>query len=174
MLRFSKELSADILKDFECGIQNMDEFIHKSLDSFLKEHTNYNFFVAVEEGQGIVGMFVTSSGIFIDHDGEFEDLPLGKPWGFLDKDSKLQSGTMYPTIEIDYLAVRKDLRKSGYGTVILTEISNMARDKGCYFLTVSAYYNREYSAIPFYEKRGFFALQEFSEERDTLRMAKRV
>lgn len=49
MLRFSKDLSADILKDFECGIQNMDEFIHKSLDSFLKEHTNYNFFVAVEE-----------------------------------------------------------------------------------------------------------------------------
>ena len=28
MLRYSKELSADILKDFECGIQTMDEFIH--------------------------------------------------------------------------------------------------------------------------------------------------
>ena len=31
-----------------------------------------------------------------------------------------------------------------------------------------------YSAIPFYEKQGFFALQEYSDEYDTLRMALRV
>jgi len=86
----------------------------------------------------------------------------------------MHSGTMYPTIEIDYLAVRKDLRERGYGTEILTEITEAARRKGSYFLTVDAYHDREYSAIPFYEKLGFFALQEFSEEHETLRMAKRV
>ena len=174
MLRFSKGLSTDILKDFECGIQTMDEFIHGSLDSFLKNDPRYNFYVAIEDGLGIVAMFVTSAGIFVDHDGEFEDIPLGKPWGYMDDNLEMHSGTMYPTIEIDYLAVRKDLREKGYGTEIIDEIADTAKHKGCYFLTVDAYHNRGYSAIPFYEKQGFFALQEYSEEQDTLRMAKRV
>lgn len=174
MLRYIKELSTDILKDFECGIQIMDEFIHGSLETFLKNDPRYYFYVAVEDDLGIVAMFVISAGIFVDHDGEFEDIPFGKPWGYMDEDLKMHSGTMYPTIEIDYLAVRKDLREKGYGTEILAEITNTAKRKGCYFLTVDAYHDRGYSAIPFYEKRGFFALQEFSEENNTLRMAKRV
>lgn len=174
MLRFSKEISANILKDFECGIQRMDEFIHNYLDTFLKNDPRYNFYVVAEEEIGIVAMFITSAGIFVDHDGEFEDIPFGKPWGYMDEDFELHSGTMYPTIEIDYLAVRKDLRYKGYGTEILAEITNSAKRKGCYFLTVDAYHCGGYSAIPFYEKCGFFALQEFSEEHDTLRMAKRV
>lgn len=174
MLRYSKELSAVILKDFECGIQTMDEFIHGSLETFLRKDPRYNFYVAVEDNLGIVAMFVTSAGIFVDHDGEFEDLPFGKPWGYMDEELEMHSGTMYPTIEIDYLAVRKDLREKGYGTVILEKISNDAKLKGRFFLTVDAYHDRGYSAIPFYEKCGFFPLQEFSEEHDTLRMAKRV
>lgn len=39
---------------------------------------------------------------------------------------------------------------------------------------IDAYHDKDYSAIPFYEKCGFFALQEFSEEYDSLRMAYRV
>ena len=50
----------------------------------------------------------------------------------------------------------------------------MAMDKECFFLTVDAYHNAEYSAIPFYEKMGFFAIEEFSDDSDTLRMAKRL
>lgn len=174
MLRYSKEFSTDILKDFECGIQMMDEFIHGSLETFLKKDPRYNFYVAKEDGLSIVAMFVTSAGIFVDRDGEFEDIPFGKPWGYLDEDLEMHSGTMYPTIEIDYLAVRKDLREKGYGTEILNEIANNAKHKGCFFLTVDAYHDKGYSAIPFYEKQGFFALQEYSEEQNTLRMAKRI
>lgn len=50
----------------------------------------------------------------------------------------------------------------------------MAQSNGCFFLTVDAYHDDEYSAIPFYEKCGFFALQELSDEYDSLRMACRV
>lgn len=42
------------------------------------------------------------------------------------------------------------------------------------FMTVSAYHSKDYSAIPFYEKQGFFAIQEYSDEYDTLRMVLRV
>lgn len=174
MLKYSREDSADILKDFECGIRAMDDFIHSRLDSFLKTDSRYNFYVALDDELGIVAMFVTSSGIFVDHDGEFQDLPLGKPWSYLDDDFMMHSGTMYPTLEIDYLAVREDLREEGIGSEIIAHLSETARSKKCYFLTVDAYHTKGYTAIPFYEKQGFFALQEYSEEYDTLRMAKRV
>lgn len=174
MLRYSKESSAGMLKEFECGIPAMDSFIHEALDTLIKNDTRYSFYVVEEEGVGIVAMFVTSRGGFLDRDEEFEELSFGKPWSYIGKDSQMHSGMMYPTLEIDYLAVRKDLRNKGYGSEILAELSKMAQDSGCYFLTVDAYHDAEYSAIPFYEKRGFFPLQELSEDYDTLRMAYRV
>lgn len=139
-----------------------------------EDSAEYSFYVALDDEHGIVAMFVTSSGIFVDHDGEFQDLPLGKPWGYLDDDFEMHSGTMYPTLEIDYLAVRRDLRDKGIGAEIIAHLSETAHGKKCYFLTVDAYHTKGYTAIPFYEKQGFFALQEYSEEYDTLRMAKRV
>ena len=174
MLRYSKESSAGMLKDFECGIPAMDVFIHESLDVLIKKDSRYDFYVAEEEGLGLVAMFVISRGGFLDRDEEFDDLPFGKPWSYVGEDSQMHSGTLYPTIEIDYLAVRKDLRGKGYGSEILAELSKIAQITGCYFLTVDAYHDAEYSAIPFYEKKGFFPLQEFSEDYDTLRMAYRV
>ena len=174
MLRFSEELSADILSNFECGILEMDDFIHKSLGPFLKNDPRYKLNIVTDDVFGIVAMLVTSPGIFVDNEGEFQDIPYGKPWSYIGEDSELQSGTMFPSLEIDYLAVRKDLRGSGYGSWIITEIALMAKSKNYYFLTVDAYHSNEYSAIPFYEKQGFFALQNYSDEYDTLRMARRV
>ena len=43
-----------------------------------------------------------------------------------------------------------------------------------YWRVYDAYHDAEYSAIPFYEKCGFFALQELSKDYDSLRMARRV
>ena len=174
MLRFSEELSADILKGFECGVQEMDAFIHGDLDAFLKRDPQYQLNVVFDSEHGIVAMFVISPGIFVDNDDEFQDVPYGKPWSYMDEDFQIQSGTMYPSLEIDYLAVRKDLRESGYGSQIIKEISLRAKTRNFFFLTVDAYHTKGYSAIPFYEKQGFFALQEYSEEYDTLRMAMRL
>lgn len=174
MLRYSKESSASILRGFECGIQLMDEFIHNELDAFLKNDSQYDFYVAKDDELGIVAMFVISTGNFVDYKDEFHDLPFGKPWGFIDDDAQMRFATRYPTLEIDYLAVRRDLRECGYGSEIISELSRIALQKNALFLTVAAYHTASYSAIPFYEKQGFFALQEYSEEFDTLRMAKRV
>ena len=173
MLRFSEESSADILKSFECGIQEMDCFIHDTLDTFLKNDSRFKLNVVTDDEQGIVAIFIISPGILIDNDGEFQDIPYGKPWIYIDEDLQMQSGTMYPSLEIDYLAVRKDVRERGYGSRIIEELSLRAKSGKCYFLTVDAY-TKGYSAIPFYEKQGFFALQEYSDEYDTLRMARRV
>ena len=95
-----------------------------------EDSAEYSFYVALDDEHGIVAMFATSSCIFVDHDGEFQDLPLGKPWGYLDDDFEMHSGTMYPTLEIDYLAVRRDLRNEGIGTEIkVTPQSHSTKNK---------------------------------------------
>ncbi|MBQ9548435.1 MAG: GNAT family N-acetyltransferase [Bacteroidales bacterium] len=162
------------MKGFECGIQEMDGFIHGALDAFLKANPQFKLNLATDDERGIVAMFVISPGIFVDNDGEFQDIPYGKPWSYFDEDAQMQSGTMYPSLEIDYLAVRKDVRECGYGSRIIEELSLRAKKRNFFFLTVDAYHTKGYSAIPFYEKQGFFALQEYSEEFNTLRMARRV
>lgn len=174
MLRFSRAFSTEILKDFECGIPVLDDFIHGSLASFLERDKRYSLWVLKDDSLEIIAMVVTSNSIFIDSEGEFKDIPAGKPWAYFDNDYQIHSGTMYPTLEIDYLAVSKDLRNKGYVTDIIHHLERQALQRGCYFLTVDAYHDKTYSAVPFYEKRGFFALQEYSEDYETLRMALRV
>ena len=139
MLRYSEESSADILKGFECGIQVMDEFIRGPLKDFLKDDPRYQLFVARDDKNGIVAMFVISTGAFVKQGDGFEDLPPGKPWSYFDEDLQIRNGSRYPTVEIDYLAVRKDLREKGYGTEILGKIMETAKQRGCFFLTVDAY-----------------------------------
>ena len=162
MLRFVKESDAEILHDWD-------------LQSFLNNDPSYQFIIVREEDSGdIVAMCVISNGIFIDYDNQFTYLPFGQRWGYLDDDLELHEGTMYPTLEIDYIAVRKDLRGRGYGTRVISKLNDMATNKGLFFITVEAYYSNDYSAIPFYEKSGFFPLQEKTPEENTIRMAMRV
>ena len=53
----------------------MDDFIHDTLASFLEKDPRYSFYVVKDDLLGIVAMFITSAGIFVDHDDEFQDLP---------------------------------------------------------------------------------------------------
>ena len=174
MLSFSKEERADLLNGFECGIPVMDEFIRTQLDDLLSNDPRYSLYVVRNDGADIVAFFVISIGAFVDNKGEYADLPFGKPWGYMDEDSELRSCLRYPTLEIDYLAVRKDCRNNGIGHQVVLELIGLATERDMFFLTVDAYHDASYSAIPFYEKQGFFALQEYSVDSNTLRMAKRA
>lgn len=174
MLQYSRDLSEEVLKDFKCGIPRMDAFIRDDLHSTLKEHPEFVLWIASDDVHGIVAMFVTSRGGFVDFNEEFLDLPSGKPWSYIDDNFEVNSASKYPTLEIDYLAVREDLRCKGFGREIIEKLTRQAREEDSYFLTVDAYHDRDYSAIGFYEKQGFFALREYSEAEETLRMAFRI
>lgn len=175
MLSYSREATASLLSGFECGIPLMDEFIRDQLDVFLTNNSHYSLYVIRDGGYEVVAFFVISAGIFVDCEEEYLDLPYGKPWGYMDQNFQLHTALMYPTMEIDYLAVRKDRQNRGIGRYIISEIvRKLADEKGLYFLTVEAYHDSSYSAVPFYEKLGFFALQEYSDDSNTLRMAMRI
>ena len=67
---------------------------------------------------------------------------------------------VFPSIEIDYLAVRKEYRNQHIGTDIISIIESF-KDDPFYnhplFLSVDAYCTNEYSAIRFYERCRFWA-----------------
>ena len=173
MSRFSfrREPSAKVLKDFHCGIKEMDYFIHFNLDQFLSDHKN-QLFIVRDEGNTIVGMFVLSEGYFFDTNNTFIDAPAyGKPFAVLDQQTKTTKiAKRYSTIEIEYLAVAQEFRNQNIGTEIILAITDLANSQHTPFITVDAYVTLQYSAVPFYEKCGFTHLENQDRSYDTMRM----
>lgn len=163
--------SADALKSFECGIKEMDHFIHHRLAEFLVDHKN-QLFVVRDVQNVVVAMFVLSEGYFFDDSKAFEDMPAyGKPFAILDKVTGTTKFTKrYSTVEIEYLAVSKDLRGSHIGTSIIQAIANLAKSQSTQFVTVDAYCTMDYSAVPFYQKCNFKVLENQDRTYDTVRM----
>jgi GNAT superfamily N-acetyltransferase len=170
-LLLDRHSSAEALASFECGIKEMDNFIHHSLAQFLFDHKN-QLFIVRDMNETIVAMFVLSEGFFFDDNNAFEDMPAyGKPFAILDK----RTGTTkfakrYSTVEIEYLAVNKDLRNAHIGTSIIRTIANLAKSQNTQFITVDAYCTIHYSAVPFYEKCNFKILENQDRTYDTVRM----
>ena len=163
--------SAEALKSFECGIKEMDQFIHRDLSGFLVDHKN-QLFVVRDMQNAVVAMFVLSEGFFFDNSKAFEDMPAyGKPFAILDKVTGTTKFTKrYSTVEIEYLAVSKDLRGTHIGTSIIQAIANLARSQSTQFITVDAYCTMNYSAVPFYQKCNFKILENQDRTYDTVRM----
>ena len=171
LLSFERSTSARALRDFRCGIKEMDDFIHFRLDNYLSQHEN-QLFIVYDEDNTIVGMFVLSEGYFFDEKESFTDAPAyGKPFSILDKLSgELKAIKRYSTVEIEYLAVSESYRNKHIGSFIIRQISKLARSQHTPFITVDAYLTIHYSAVPFYEKCGFMHLENQDRGYDTMRM----
>jgi GNAT superfamily N-acetyltransferase len=163
--------SADALKSFECGVTEMDHFIHHHLAEFLVDHKN-QLFVVRNEDNVIVGMFVLSEGYFYDANDTFIDAPVyGKPFAVLDQQTnRTKIAKRYSTVEIEYLAVLETCRDQHIGTEIILAITDLAHSQHTPFITVDAYVTIHYSAVPFYEKCGFTHLENQDRGYDTVRM----
>jgi ribosomal protein S18 acetylase RimI-like enzyme len=63
------------------------------------------------------------------------------------------TGTMYwHHLHIDFLWVDKKLRHSGYGSQLLNEIEQFAKDKGCRLICLDTF---SFQAPDFYKKHGY-------------------
>ena len=72
--------------------------------------------------------------------------------------------------KIDYLAVQEEYRNQDIGSTIISQLAQLAKSQGRHFLTVDAFHDEGYSAIPFYEKNHFIAVEDYKKEQDTQRM----
>lgn len=171
----SQETDASILADFYCGLQRMDDYIHDgSLQQFLDNNPCH--FYVIKDGTEVVAMFVISKGhLELDEDCK-DDLKMKFP--DIDKSpisKMLWDQCMFPSIEIDYLAVREGHRCSDkhIGSFAIREIMTHWTEpeyEAPLFLSVDAYRTPSYSAVRFYEKCQFWASEFPNPNIDTLRM----
>ena len=168
------------LENFHCGIKAMDDFIHSSLNDSIRNH--YCNTYSVHLGSELVAMFALSfDSLELDSDSLEEmaegvntsnkpDLSKGYVETFLSKHH-------YPALEIAYLAVEERFRRQGMGKSIVNAIADMAQKQnmaGCMFLTVEAYIEKDYSAVPFYYSCRFEPCEFKKPNKETLRMFRAI
>lgn len=151
----------------------MDEFIKNGMKSILQD-TRYSLYVVRDDSDILVGMFVFSEGIVLRKKNEYLDIiDDGCEYAILEGEHIIDK-IRYSSLEIDYLAIQKEHRNQGIGSTIISELAKLAKSQGRHFLTVDAFHDKDYSAIPFYEKNQFLAVEDFREEQDTLRMFRHI
>ena len=168
---------ATVFKEFRCGIQKMDDFIHEGLDLSVKN--NFCKLYKVTRNGEIVALFALSfDSLILD----YEDKTELKQTESVGVDSRYEevfwSKRHYPALEIAYLAVREDLRGSDIGSFLINSIAEMAAGHklaGCQFLTVEALSKakekeQDYSATAFYYKNHFESCELPNSTKDTMRM----
>lgn len=166
------ELRVDLLKDFkllenfECGVKQMDDFIHDHLQSCNDNHYCTTYAAVDISTARVAGLFALSFDSVTLDGGDFEDMRIGAATtDILDVDEsfreRLESKTVYPALEITYIAVSKDYQRMGVGSELVDAVVKKAKTQnmsGCLFLTVNALHTPQYSAVAFYEKCRFAIL----------------
>ena len=137
-LDYERTDDVSVLSDFYCGIDEMDEHIHKRLQSDIDSEINSETFIIRNDGEIVATTTIVKKDIEIEvPDGKFS----------------------LEAMEIEYLAVRKDMQRKGIGKQILAWIERKVYDecKEIRYLSVCAYIDvdTKYTAEPFYAKSQF-------------------
>lgn len=131
-LIIERAFNTDALSSFNCGIRQLDLLIHQKdfgLSSYITNN-NCDFYIMKNENI-IVAIFVFShSNITVNN-------------------------SIYDSLEIDFIAVKKEWWGNGIGTKIIKIAEENAFQSQFKFITVEAFYNKRYNASGFYEKNGF-------------------
>ncbi|KAB7672673.1 GNAT family N-acetyltransferase [Bacillus sp. B1-b2] len=95
-----------------------------------------------------------------------------------DEQAKIVAGitghTFWHHMHIDYLWIDESVRKSGYGTKLLTEMEQLAKEKECTFIYLDTF---SFQAPEFYLKHGyevFGKLDNFAEGVEQFFFQKRL
>jgi len=179
-LYFERIDNASIFDEFNSGLDVMDRFIHSGLQWCIDYH--YCVVYGVKEQDEIVAIVALGCDKLELSVDDKEEIQMGifpKPEIDVNYHDTFWAKSGYPAIEISYLAVRKDKRHSGIGEYIIEAIGQRVLDSrfnmaGCQFLTVEAYRKGENSAVGFYSKCDFVAVEEPNPNKDTLRMYKTI
>lgn len=158
---------ASILSDFYCGLQQMDDFIHQELQSYL--HNDCYAYCLKTEQQEIIAFIVLRIDIEVLVDNEIQDDLV------LLYDIELPQ-EQYNSVEIEYLAVAESWQRKRIGYDLINEIENLINkinpNHSIDLITVSAFKSLEYSTIPFYKKCNFSDMEYNNPCSNTLRMYK--
>ena len=157
-LSYERTDDASVLSGFFCGIDEMDCFIHDSLQNRLNRKDGLSMHIVREDTSIVALVALKESSIEIR----------------LDKERTFS----VEAIEIEYLAVEQIHQRKHIGKQILAWIENdivpsYANSK---YITVRAFQDRDigYSAVPFYESCGFRIIQKPHPMANNVKMAKKI
>ena len=173
-LEFKQLSEASELDDFYCGIDTMDQFLHGEFKDYL--YLGICKAYIVKEGEKVVAMYsLDKFNVFISDDvkSRMRDGVKPMPQDALDPDNPYWRLPLIDSIEITYLAVAKDRQHQHIGSFVIEKIvKDLLSDPYCTspLLTVRAYKSDTYTAVPFYEKCGFYPTEKQSEKKPTLCM----
>ena len=143
----------ETINSFYCGDSDLDDFILNEASLYRNSLLSVNY--VMEEEDNSVAFFSLSNDKISIHD--FEDKTKFNRFRsrkFVNK-KRIKS---YPAVKIGRFAIDSKFQGDGIGSILLDFIKGyflVDNKTGCRFITVDAYK----SAIPFYEKNGFVALQ---------------
>lgn len=145
----------DYVKTFNCGDEDLDNFIIKESSDYSKALLAVTYVVREKSlDKKVVAYFSLAADKLSvsDFNSNSEFNRFRKHRFILEK--RIRS---YPAVKLCRLGVDCSVRKCGMGSAILASVSYMLTHGirfGCRFLTVDAYKE----AVPFYEKNGFLPL----------------
>lgn len=169
-LSFERTTDARVLSQFSCGIDSMDEFIHTELQDYLWMG-NCQMYV-IREDEEIIAMFCLDNHNLCLSEVTKEKMQEGvkpSPQDAPDADNPYWYKTFYDAIEITYLAVAEARQHQHIGSFIIERIMDKVAhdtDINCDFVTVRALKHDNYTAVPFYQKCGFFPAEKEVEGRN--------
>ena len=171
-LIFERIEDTSLLSSFICGIKKLDDFIHHGLQTYIETIPCETYLVFME--RKLVALLTLKEDQLILDDDDKDDMRQGfssKPKIAIDEPSYL-TDSVFPSVEIAYLAVEESYRRQGIGRYIVEEVVRKVRQEhpDYQFVTVDAYVEEEYSAVEFYLKCHFEPAEPTPGFKDTLRM----
>lgn len=142
----------NVVKNFSCGDDDLDDFILHRASAFQKYLLSVSYAcVKADSGQILAYCSLANDKVAItDFKDKTEFNRFRKKRGF-PNEKRLKS---YPAVKLCRLGVAADAKGQQIGTTVIDYIKSMfviENKTGCRFLTVDAYLD----AVPFYEKNGF-------------------
>lgn len=175
-MQFRRFVDCGILRDFTCGVEAMDNFIHERLQYSID--ANFCVPYIVTEGNNIIAFFALSYDSLALPSDYLEDFidgysSSGKPSladCYLDT---FKNKEHYPAMDIAYFAVSEEWQCQGIGTLLIEDIIAYVKSQtsaGCQFIVVDALVTNDYSAVSFYARNGFTVCEDKKPYKDCVRM----
>lgn len=158
--RVRKLQEGEVLKSFNCGDAELNDFIIKDADNYRKTLLSVSYIL--EEDSTPIAYFSLSNDSLscekFENKSTFNRLNR--------KINNAKRMRQYPAMKIGRFAIDESVRKKGIGRALLDIIKySLVEDpqSGCRFITVDAYND----AVGFYERNGFVMVNEFQADRRT-------
>lgn len=163
MLQLARLTDDYPLAAFDCGDEDLNEFLLNDAKAFQKKQIAYTYIL---ENEGKILAFFCLLNDKISRQDSSNSM-----WKRIKKEFPVEKQfSSYPAVKIGRFAVDKSMRGTGLGSELMTSLKFLLQEKhivsALRFITVDAYIN----AIPFYEKNDFRLLMPNDQNEHTKTM----